>query len=231
MDYVKRRLEQLRRQGLDEKLEEAMRQHGQSRESAPSEDHSGSRLEVLLSSLRRSHSVALVLIGIVAGAAITTLMLGVKSGGAEIMRPSQSIGILTKRVQLLADNVSALENKLTHVLAIADAIENYPDKQATDERQHTLESPDTRPATETVDSASRPVAPEKAASKAVFTPTHSVASRLNLRAAASREARRLGILSTGARVQKIDEDRDWYYVDTEEYGKGWCFSEYLHPLP
>jgi uncharacterized protein YgiM (DUF1202 family) len=134
-------------------------------------------------------------------------------------------------VELLGENITNLEDKLTHILTIADSVEGYDNKRVATDQQHTLESADGRPSTDSVQSRVPLAALESPASKSAFTPTHIVATRLNLRPSASLNAKPVGVLPTGTKVQKIGENGDWYHVDTEVYGKGWCSARYLNPLP
>ena len=63
-----------------------------------------------------------------------------------------------------------------------------------------------------------------------FTPTHAVKARLNLRPSASLSSTPITVLKVGAQVEYISEIDDWYYVNTESIGKGWCSSNYLSSL-
>ncbi|NOR39927.1 MAG: SH3 domain-containing protein [Gammaproteobacteria bacterium] len=63
-----------------------------------------------------------------------------------------------------------------------------------------------------------------------FTPTHTVKARLNLRPSASLSTMPITVLKVGAQVEYISEIDDWYYVNTEFNGKGWCSSNYLSSL-
>lgn len=230
MDYVKRRLEQIRRQGLEEKIEEAMNQQKRSQGSPEVERNSGSKFETFRSYFRIGHNASLVLIGIAAGVAITTVALRLNPGGFDIMHSSQKIDLLNKRVELLGASITSLEDNLTHILSAADSIKGYDYKHVATDQQHVLESADSRPSTDSVQSGVPLAALETPARKAAFTPTHIVATKLNLRPSASLNATPIGVLPTGTKVQKIGENGGWYHVNTETYGKGWCFSRYLNPL-
>jgi len=64
----------------------------------------------------------------------------------------------------------------------------------------------------------------------IFTPTHIVKSRLNLRRSASSKAMSIAVMEAGSKVHYMRESDGWYYVNAPSYGKGWCSSEYLSPL-
>ena len=63
-----------------------------------------------------------------------------------------------------------------------------------------------------------------------FIPTHKVTTRLNLRPSASLDSTPVATLGAGTKIEYIHENGGWYYVNTEQHGKGWCASRYLSPL-
>jgi uncharacterized protein YgiM (DUF1202 family) len=133
-------------------------------------------------------------------------------------------------VELLGGNITNLEDKLTRLVATAYSIKDFDKKIVVAEQQNVYESADTEPATDSMESGVALLARESPARTETFTPTHTVITELNLRSSASLNATPIGVLPSGTKVQKIGENGDWYYVDTGEYGKGWCFSHYLSPV-
>jgi glucose/arabinose dehydrogenase len=63
-----------------------------------------------------------------------------------------------------------------------------------------------------------------------FVPTHTVKTNLNLRPSPSLNTAPIAVLKAGSEVEYIKEDDDWYYVNTQLHGKGWCSSKYLTSL-
>jgi hypothetical protein len=215
MDYVNRKMEQARQQRMEEKIAEAMNRQKSSQQDTQDESSAGFT--------HFKQNTFLVLLGIVAGVAIATTVGWMKSGEPGIDPSSQNIDLLNKRVELLDNSITSLEVKLTRLLLLVDSIRDI-DKTQVPERA------DTMPATDSVQPAA--VEPESMAAnrEAGFTPTHIVVTKLNLRPSASLNTTPIGILSPGTRVEKISENGDWYYVNTEADGTGWCSSGYLSPL-
>jgi len=63
-----------------------------------------------------------------------------------------------------------------------------------------------------------------------FVPTHTVRANLNLRPSPSLNTRPIAVLKAGSEVEYIKENDDWYYVNTQLHGEGWCSSKYLSSL-
>jgi hypothetical protein len=63
-----------------------------------------------------------------------------------------------------------------------------------------------------------------------FVPTHIVNDWLNLRPSSSLKTKPIAVLNVGSEVEYITETDDWFYVNTQTHGKGWCYSAYLSPL-
>ena len=129
---------------------------------------------------------------------------------SEIKRPSDNIAHLNERVELLTDTIANLEAKLMRVLVLTDDIADLENKLVTAD--------------------AKPVVPTKPGTGKVFTPTHTVKDRLNLRPSASLSTTPIAVLKIGSKVEYINEIDDWYYVSTQSHGKGWCSSDYLSPL-
>ncbi|MGB5427945.1 MAG: SH3 domain-containing protein [Gammaproteobacteria bacterium] len=215
MDYVNRKMEQARQQRMEEKIAEAMNRQKSSQQDTQDESSAGFT--------HFKQNTFLVLLGIVAGVAIAATIGWMRSGEPGIDPSSQNIDLLNKRVELLDNSITSLEVKLTRLLLLVDTIKDIDNTQVS-------ERTDTIPATNSMQPAA--VEPESTAAnrEAGFTPTHIVVTKLNLRPSASLNTTPIGILSPGTSVEKISENGDWYYVNTEADGTGWCSSGYLSPL-
>jgi hypothetical protein len=231
MDYVKRKLEQARQQHIAEKIEQAWNQQKSSQKDAQSESDSLSRLRKAWLDFNRSHNASSILTGVAAGVCITGLAWWLKSDELAIEPSSQKIDVLNERVKLLGDNISELELRLTGLLSITDSIKDIDSKQATAAQQYAPEAEDSVSAQDSTEPAVADLAPMTVETVELFTPTHTVTAKLNLRPSASLNSTPIALLPGGTEVEKISAYGDWYYVNTEAYGKGWCSSEYLAPLP
>ena len=120
----------------------------------------------------------------------------------EIREANKTIEQLNDRVDMLAKSISSLE----------------------------AEPADGKPASTLATSRTPEVTDSTATRDTALIPTHVVKTRLNLRKSTSLDDAPIGVLSTGTEVRYINEEKGWYYVDTELLGKGWCASEYLSPL-
>ena len=129
----------------------------------------------------------------------------------EIRETNKLIEQLNDRVELLTDTISNLESELTRTPESIEPTNELPPSTPADSQTSTV-----------TDSAS--------ASETAFIPTHVVKTRLNLRPSTSLDDEPIGVLSAGTEVRYIDEEMGWYYVDTEQLGKGWCASKFLSPL-
>jgi len=137
----------------------------------------------------------------------------------EIRDVNKTIEQLNDRVELLSKSVSSLELELN----------NKFEKTAITDQD--LPNPaDEKPVSTLAASQASGIADSAATSAKTFIPTHVVKSRLNLRSSTSLDDAPIGVLSPGTVVSYIDEASSWYYVDTEQLGKGWCASEFLSPL-
>lgn len=137
----------------------------------------------------------------------------------EIRGVNKTIEQLNDRVELLGKSVYSLELELNNKFektAITD--QDLPNVAK--------EKPVSTPAA----SQASVIADSAATSGKTLIPTHVVKSRLNLRSSTSLDDAPIGVLSPGTEVSYIDEANSWYYVDTEQLGKGWCASEFLSPL-
>ena len=226
MDYVSRKMEQAKQQ----KIEEAMNRKKRSLKDTQVESNSGFTFEKFFSSLNISQNSSLILMGVAAGVAITATTVWVKSGELGIENSSQNIDLLNKRVELLDDNITNLEVKLTRLLILADSTKDIESKHVSADQQYVSEIADAMPAVDSMEPTAVGLAPKAAKREEAFTPTHTVTTKLNLRPSASLNTTPIGILSTGTKVDKIGENGDWFHVNTETHGKGWCSSEYLSPL-
>lgn len=226
MDYVSRKMEQAKQQ----KIEEAMNRQKRSLVDTQVESDSGSTFEKFFSYLNKSHNSLLILMGVVAGVAITATIVWVKSGEFGIEHASQNIDLLNKRLVLLNDNITSIEVKLTRFQILADSIKDIEDKQVSADQQYVSEIADAMPAVNSREPAAEVIAPKAVESEEVFTPTHTVTNNLNLRPSPSLNTLPVKILSTGTKVEKIGENGSWFHVTTETQGQGWCSSYYLSPL-
>ncbi len=217
MDYVNRKMEQARQQRMEEKIAEAMNRQKISQQDTQDESSAG------FTHLKKSQNTFLVLLGIVAGVAIAATVGWMKSGEPGIDPSSQNIDLLNKRVELLDNSITSLEVKLTRLLLLVDSIKDIDNTQVS-------ERADSMPATDSMQPAAVEPESTSASRETGFTPTHTVVTKLNLRPSASLNTTPIGILSPGTRVEKISENGDWYYVNTEADGTGWCSSGYLSPL-
>jgi uncharacterized protein YgiM (DUF1202 family) len=226
MDYVSRKMEQAKQQ----KIDEAMKRHKRSLVDTQVESDSGFTFEKFFSYLNISKNTFLVLMGVAAGVAITATAVWVKSGEFGIEHVSQNIDLLNKRVALLDDNITNIEGKLTRLQILTDSIKITENKQVSADQQYVSEIADAMSAVDSMEPAAAGLAPKAATREEVFTPTHTVTTKLNLRPSPSLNTTPIGILSAGTKVEKISENGNWFHVSTETQGQGWCSSDYLSPL-
>ena len=223
MDYVNRKMEQARQQRMEEKIAEAMNRQKDSQQDTQVESNAGFTFGKFFSYFKQGQNTLLLLLGIAAGVAITATIVWVESGQPGIEHSSQNIDLLNKRVELLDDNIARLEATFTRLLLLADSTRGIDNKQVS-------ERADTLSAIDSMEPAAVELAPSAANKEEGFTPTHTVVTKLNLRPSASLNTTPLGILPPGTKVEKISENGDWYYVNTEAGETGWCSSDYLSPL-
>ena len=226
MDYVKRRLEKVRQQGIEDKIQEAM---SRQRLSPPA---TGDGADPDPASFGTGYRVALFLLGLAAGAAVTAGAWWVKSEAPAIEPRERNIELLNRRVEQLGEKIAGLEAGLARLLVLAES---------SGRRESTLSAAGADaipgPAAAGSDTGADMPAVEAEAPEPVLAavdealiPTHSVSSALNLRPSASMDTVPVAVLPAGTPVRKISESGDWYYVDAGMHGKGWCFSRYLSPL-
>ena len=223
MDYVNRKMEQARQQRMEEKIAEAMNRQKDSQQDTQVESNAGFTFGKFFSYFKQGQNTLLLLLGIAAGVAITATVGWVKSGQPGVEHSSQGIDLLNTRVELLDDNIARLEATLTRLLLLADSIKKV-DNTPVSERADPLSAIDS------TEPAAIELVPGAANKGEGFTPTHTVVTKLNLRPSASLNTTPLGILSPGTKVQKISENGDWFYVNTEAGETGWCSSDYLSSL-
>lgn len=232
MDYVKRRLEKVRQQGIEEKIQEAMTQH---RMSQPA---TGDRADTGTASIGTSYKVVLFLLGLTAGAAVTAMAWWVKTDAPAIESTGRNIDLLNRRVEQLGEEIAGLESGLTRLLELAESAGNRERREAavvTDviaepAQAVSVPAPDVTAAEVETEAETGTREPVMVSPDEGLSPTHSVSSRLNLRPSASLDTIPVAVLPVGTQVEKISETGDWYYVDAGVHGKGWCFSDYLAPL-
>ena len=132
---------------------------------------------------------------------------------------NKTIEQLNDRVELLSKSVSSLELELNNKFEKTTITDQDLPNPADEKQVSTLAA----------SQASR-IADSAAISDKAFFPTHVVKDRLNLRSSTSLDDAPIGVLNTGTEVSYIDKANGWYYVDTEQLGKGWCAAEFLSPL-
>ena len=192
-----------------------------------------------LASFHSLSPVATLLIGCVAGVAISAFFWWVKSVGTvdenrmialesidaiqvgTINKSIENIMNLTKRIETLTDTVLALEVKLRDTLALADGKADKGNEAVKADAKLEAKSvvPDAHVA---ITDTHKTVM--------VFTPTHTVNANLNLRPSPSLSSAPIAVLKTGSKVKYINERNGWYFVNTKSHGEGWCSSEYLSPI-
>lgn len=138
-----------------------------------------------------------------------------------ISKQIDDIALLNERVNSLHNTIMNLEVKLMRVLVLADAFADVDSKVAAD---HTGSIFDT------LEPAAAGTAPAAHDTGMEFIPTHTVKTRLNLRPSASVKTTPITLLAAGTPVEYISGTGDWYYVNTEASGQGWCSSSYLSSI-
>ena len=146
----------------------------------------------------------------------------------EIREANKLIEQLNYRVELLTDSFSSLESELTHTIEPIEP--NKINEKATSADRELTETTNETPPSTPADSQTSRITDSAATSETAFIPTHVVKTRVNLSTSTSLDDAPIGVLGTGTKVSYIDEADDWYYIDTEQLGKGWCASKFLSPL-
>lgn len=148
---------------------------------------------------------------------------------SEISKANQQIERLNDRLQLLTQSVFSLEARLNRLTGLAGPDHDAELKPAHSYQNHIAEAAGTGTTTDENGLAASGDASLSKTGKS-FIPTHNVTTSLNLRPSASLDSTPVTTLSSGTKVEYIHESGAWYYVNTEQHGKGWCASEYLFPL-
>jgi len=146
----------------------------------------------------------------------------------KIRETNKLIEQLNDRVELLTKSISGLEAEFTQATELIESNNIIQKTNSTDQDKPGRAGE--RPASTSADSQISGVTDGASSSETAFIPTHVVKSRLNLRTSTSLDDAPIDVLNTGTKVSYIDEANGWYYVDTEQQGKGWCASEFLSPL-
>jgi hypothetical protein len=161
-------------------------------------------------------------------------MLGAESDNAihtgELRKPSDDIAMLNERVKSLTESVYKLEAELTHIKKLTDSIAIVETDHASATPQQGSESVDASSAFDSNDSTTSTVMGNTQESGKTFIPTHTVNTRVNLRPTASLNTKPIAVLNIGTKVEFISKSDNWYYVNTQSHGKGWCSSKYLSKL-
>jgi hypothetical protein len=148
--------------------------------------------------------------------------------GNDIREANKTLEQLNDRVVLLTESISGLEAELTQAIGLVETNKETETITITD--QGGPEADDEKPVTTPAEPQVSGLADSPAISDQAFKPTHTVRTKLNLRPSTSLDDEPIGVLSAGTEVRYLDEENGWYYVDTEQFGIGWCASEYLSPL-
>ena len=147
----------------------------------------------------------------------------------QISNANEQIARLSGRLELLTQSINALETRLNRLSDLSGSSPDSEIKPADTFQKHMAEAADSG----TTIGAYGLAASEHGLSSSAghpFIPTHSVTTNLNLRPSASLDSSPVATLRAGTKVEYLHESGDWYYVNTEQHGKGWCSSGYLAPL-
>ena len=148
---------------------------------------------------------------------------------SEIGKANEQIERLDSRLESLYQSISSLESRLERLLGLAESSHDAGIKTTHPYQNQIAEAAGIG----TTIHANEIVASKDASSSNTgnsFVPTHEVTTSLNLRPSASLDSIPTATLSTGTKVEYIRESGAWYYVNTEQHGKGWCASRYLSQL-
>jgi hypothetical protein len=148
---------------------------------------------------------------------------------SEISKANEQIERLNDRLQLLTQTVISLESRLNRLTGMAGSGHDAGLKPTHSYQNHIAEAAGTGTTTDENGLAAPGGALPSKTGKS-FIPTHNVTTSLNLRPFASLDSTPVTTLSSGTKIEYIHESGTWYYVNTEQHGKGWCASEYLSPL-
>jgi hypothetical protein len=149
---------------------------------------------------------------------------------SEIRKTNNNIRHLHERVELLSGPVANLEAMLKRITLLTDGVTDNGKNTASSAKQDNPESENVKPAYNRGDpDASRLITMNPETQK-TFIPTHTVNDWLNLRPSSSLNTKPIAVLKAGSDVEYIARKDNWYYVNTQMHGKGWCYSDYLTPL-
>ena len=224
------------RQRLNEIRQKQLESHNKTRETSPATAPNNNPHYIFL------------LAGLAAGLIISIIVWMVsplsKTDDVEIIIPESHVSIdtssldkanehieqLNNRLELLSRSIDVLETRLNRLRGLSDSNHHAGMMPAHTYQNRIKEAASTE---STID-ANEAVSSRSAISSNTvnsFNPTHSVTANLNLRPSASLDSKPVATLSTGTKVEYMHESGGgWYYVNTEQHGKGWCASKYLSPL-
>jgi glucan-binding YG repeat protein len=147
----------------------------------------------------------------------------------EINKANEHIGRLNDRLELLTQSIYALETRLNRLMNLPDSNHDAGMMPAHSYQKHMAEAANTGTTIDANELAASVGSPSTKTGNS-FIPTHKATTNLNLRPSASLDSTPVATLSAGTKVEYILESGGWYYVNTEQHGKGWCASGYLSPL-
>lgn len=148
---------------------------------------------------------------------------------SELSKANEQIERLNDRLKLLTQSIHALEDRLNHLNDLPDSNRGAGMKPEHSYQERIAEAAGTGTTNDANELAGAGGASSSITANS-FVPTHTATTRLNLRPAASLDSKPVATLSAGTMVEYIHESGVWYYVNTEQHGKGWCASQYLSPL-
>jgi hypothetical protein len=148
----------------------------------------------------------------------------------EIKKVIDNIAQLNERMELLTESITKLEAKLTRVTVLSDSISTIEKNYAASSRQQLSGSADSVSTSDMNESDASGVVHTAPETEKAFVPTHRVNARVNLRPSASLNTTPITVLKIGTEVEYLRKADDWYYVNTQLHGKGWCSSDHLSPL-
>ena len=253
MDHVNRGKQIARLQRIERKIKESRQRQNKSHKKP---QHT---LAKFLRSFKISHNTTLILKGAAVGVVITAIawlsesnwiedrisMIAQITSDAnqtsqnasplaaqpEIKQSDYDFDLINLRMKLLTHYANNLEDKLTHFISLTESIIDKERRYVTASREKSYEFSSGGSVFETNHSiAANPVSGPPTIKK-IFTATHIVTARLNLRRSASSEATTIAVMKTGSKVEYISQHGDWYYVNAPSYGEGWCSSDYLSLVP
>jgi hypothetical protein len=148
---------------------------------------------------------------------------------SEISKANEQITRLSGRLELLTQSINALETRLNRLTDLPGSSPDAEMKNGQTFQKHMGRAADSGATIGTNELASSERDLSSNAGNP-FIPTHIVTTNLNLRPSASLDSTPVATLSAGTKVEYMHESGSWFYVNTEQHGKGWCASGYLSPL-